>query len=196
MAKKSFNILRPQLSPPTAWDKIYQWMVGTARIVIIVVEIIVVFAFGIRVVVDTIGKNLDKQIVQKDAALNAYAPSEAEFRSVQNKTDAYRGLWVNSSGNFKLVQYLRTLLDQYSGAISFQINPQSVSISGELFSNEIKAIEQAMKSRDLINDNSDPLFSSVELPSIESEGDESNPLTTFSISARLLFEVEKRQLGI
>jgi len=62
MSEQGFNLLKPQKTPPTLWEKIYAWVLGTARIIVIIVEIIVVFSFGARIAVDTIASRLDKEV--------------------------------------------------------------------------------------------------------------------------------------
>src|SRR5688572_23715853 len=95
----TFNLLKPLPSPKTAWDKIYDWVLGRARIVILITIILIALAFIAKVVVDTDAKNKDKSIDTLTTRLQFYATSsEPVFRTFSAKTDNYIKVWNGSSG--------------------------------------------------------------------------------------------------
>src|SRR5690606_9013517 len=95
-----FNLLKPYAPPLSAWDKVYNWILGRARIVMIVAEIVVAIAFVGKVIVDVDAKNLQEQIDIKDFELRQYATTiEPVIRKVQAKSNLYAELW-NTSTSF------------------------------------------------------------------------------------------------
>jgi hypothetical protein len=193
--KKGLNILRDQLAPPTSWDKIYKWMLGSARVVIIVVEIVVMLAFAVRIVVDTEGGNLDKEITSKQAELSAYKSQELNFREVQIKADKYRVLWESSSNLSVYMSYINDLLSDTSGEISVRIENDEITIRGLLPLNEINAIESALKgAADSSNETSIINLRSVELAEINTRGGGLEGLGEFLIRANIIIPEIKRTL--
>ena len=197
MSTKGFNMLRPQLTPPTAWDKLYKWMVGTARIIVIIVEFIVIIAFGTRVAVDTISKNLDKEIVKLNAELSAYSDSEFIIRNVQDKTNAYQSLWENSSNLSIYIDFINDLIINYPGIISLQISKTEINISGELPLININELETKLK-ENVESDNitNIRLFNSIEVNTVESEGVNPGEIASFSIRAKLEPQEQNRTLSL
>ncbi len=185
MSRLGFNLLRPQLSPPTSWDKIYQWMVGTARIIVLLVELVVIAAFGIRVVVDTIGKNLDKDIERKQVELEAYKSSELQYLEIQNKTDSYRTLWEQSSNLSEKMVYVNELLESYYGLINVKIDQEELSITGELPLSFVRELENSLKLNTLGNtEGNQAIFNTVELIEVDSKSGNEGDIASFSILAR------------
>lgn len=195
MSTKGFNLLRDQLAPPTAWDKIYKWIVGTARIIIILVETIVIVAFAARIVLDFIGKNLDEEIADLDTRLGAYDLLEEEILGVQTKTSTYEGMWNNSSNISPYYNYIAQLLGSYNSDLSVSIDNSGVSINGELRVSQIDEIENDMKSRLVGEGSSEALFTEVTIGDVDSEGKTEDDLATFSISANFIQEEINRELN-
>lgn len=194
MALRGFNLLRMQLTPPTAWDKIYQWMVGTARVIIIVVEIIVVIAFGARVVVDTIAKNLDEKIERRDAELAAFRSTELEYRNIQQKTALYRELWTQSSDLAFYFDYINNLVRNYIGLITISLSNEEVNISGELPLSDVGILEEKMKA-DKLGSSPNPIFTDVQLIDVDSEGKTESELATFSLVGWFISRDTTRELN-
>lgn len=189
MPKIGFNLLRPQLSPPTAWDKIYQWMLGTARIIVIIVQIIVIAAFAVRIYVDTVSRQLDEEIDKKDVILSSLEPREEQIRDVQLKSGIYTELWEQSSSSNRYVTLINNLIRGYDGLLSVNVNKTSILISGEMNEDDIADLEDRLKERELPSGQDyDPtsgniLFDRVTLTDVES--DESG-IASFSIQIELI----------
>ena len=130
--KKGFNLLKPQAEPPSVWSKVYDWVLGSARIVIIVVEVIVLIAFGIRIIIDLQGKDLDQKIAQGEAVLNVLKDSELKFRQIQNKTSAYQSIWNNTKDYTALIENINSLLPVNTSIkdLLISIDQDVISISG------------------------------------------------------------------
>ena len=148
--KKGFNLLKAQAEPPSVWTKVYDWVVGTARIVIIVIEMVVLVAFGIRIYIDMQSKELDKKIVQNEAIMGVMRESETTFRKIQNKTSTYRSIWIGSPDYALLIANINKLLPLSTSIRDFAINidSQSITISGsapKAKEEDIKNLESALK---------------------------------------------------
>jgi hypothetical protein len=133
------------------WSKLYEWVLGSARIIIILVEIVVLVAFGFKVWVDIQGKELDKSIERSEAIVNAMATSEKEFRLVQAKTSSYKTIWNASTDYSKLLANINSLLPITTSikdiTVNFDKNQISISgISPKSKESEIKNLENDLKS--------------------------------------------------
>ena len=149
--KKGFNLLKSQAEPPSVWSKLYEWVLGSARIIIILVEIVVLVAFGFKVWVDIQGKDLDKSIERSEAIVNAMATSEKEFRLVQAKTTSYKLIWDASIDYSKVLANINSLLPITTSIkdITVSFDKDQISISGispKSKESEIKNLENDLKS--------------------------------------------------
>mgnify|MGYP007051591394 CR=1 FL=1 len=194
MAQRGFNLLRPQLTPPTAWDKVYKWMVGTARVIVILVEMVVIIAFAVRIVVDTIGKQLDDEIKQKDTQLDAYTQIEKDLRDIQVKADAYKDIWKASSYYSDEVIFINNLIKKYGGTISVQLTKDEVNISGSIPLKFINELETAFKDNMNSMKEQEKLFKSVELVNIDSAGRNEYEEANFTLRAKLIERTIYRSL--
>lgn len=148
MGLRGFNLLKKQADPPTAWEKIYTWVLGTARIIIIIVEFIVVISFGTRIIVDTQAKQLDKKIEDKQRSLSAFSTQEADYRKTQMKMSNYKAIWQNSSNYSELLREIDNYLNSNFSNLSINITDQVVTIRAEGDVDKISDFENAMKSSD------------------------------------------------
>lgn len=144
--RKVFNLLKPSQPPPTGWDRIYDWLVGRARVVMIVAEIIVAVTFITKVVVDTQAKALEDEIARKDTELKQFEIStEPTLRSLQNRARSYKKLWNTAT---KYSDYLAEI-DGYilnpGSDLLLTFNNSSILISGEESFQNLSQIEASMK---------------------------------------------------
>ena len=148
--KTGFNLLKMQAEPPSAWTKIYGWVIGTARVVIIVAELTVLVAFGIRIYIDVQGKDLDARIDQSEAILNVMSSSEKRFRVIQNRTDMFRTIWNSSPDYSPLLTNINGLLPTSTSIkdLAISIDNKQLVISGtapKSREQEIKDLEANLK---------------------------------------------------
>ena len=148
--KKGFNLLKEQVEPPSVWTKIYDWVLGTARIVIIIVEVIVLIAFGIRIFIDLQAKELDSKIEQSDAVMNVLLTSETSFRQIQNKTAAYETLWNGTMNYSDVVNNINSLLPVNTSItnLTIAIDQENVTISGvadKTREEDVRLLEENLK---------------------------------------------------
>jgi len=130
--KKGFNLLKIQAEPPSVWTKIYNWVLGTARVVIVTIEVMVLIAFVIRIVVDLRGKELDAQIERGEAVLDVLKASEEQFRIIQAKTAAYKQIWTNTPDYSDLIENINSLLPVNTSIseLTIYIDKEIITISG------------------------------------------------------------------
>lgn len=192
MPKKGLNLIRPQIAPLTLWDQAYKWVLTAARIILILIEVVVIFTFIIRIVVDTQGRDLDKDVSSIDNQLAEYTNAEVTFRKTQEKTTAYDQLWTQSSDYTVYARYINNLIRNETGEITVQMSKTLITISGSIPLQSVRVIEQSMKNAVNSTDPNNPIrFKKVELVDVDSSaGNEAS----FSIRAELIPTLEKRDL--
>ncbi len=146
MTLKGFNLLRKQKEPPTVWEKIYAWTLGTARIIIIIVEIVVVGAFATRVVIDTKAKKLDKEMKLRQLTLANLSDTELKYRKIQDKNSIYKDLWRNSSNYYLVAKDLENYLSSNFSDLQVSIEKGELIIRGEGDIDKIAKLENDIKS--------------------------------------------------
>jgi hypothetical protein len=177
MIKKGFNLLKPQLEPPTVWTKIYDWVLGTARVIIIVVQIIVVIAFAIRMVVDVQSKNLDREIVAKESVLSSLQESELRFKKIQKQTAAFEKALNISMIYSAIFAELNVLMPNNATELNIQFVSTSILISGKASVSAIGNLETELKtSRN---------FTNTELVQVESRGISQDETADFTIRTQI-----------
>lgn len=175
MAQKGFNLLQPQEAPATFWDKAYAWVVGTARVIIIIVEIIVFGAFVARFVLDSQTKNLDEQISVQQARLDAVAEKEEYFRGVLGKSTSYKEIWENSSSYADIWGELNTYLPTISTDISVQVKNDTLLIRGFSALSSVSSLEGSLKGS--------KTFERTEVFEVQNEGGGAQDQGTFALRA-------------
>lgn len=170
MAKKRiFNLLKPEIPPLTVWDKIYDWLIQRARIVIVFTEILVVIAFMSKIVVDTQAKNKEKKIEQLNNEVRFFAlEKEPKFREIQAKDSDYRLLWNQMNKYSEILTEVYSYLGNTSSDLNVSVSADKVSVSGSIDLESLKRIEASMESS--------PTFSSAYIDNliVESEDVDTN----------------------
>ena len=177
MGETGFNLLQPQEAPPTFWDKAYAWVVGTARVIIIIVEIIVFGAFVTRFVLDTQSKNLDEKIKIQEVRLDALADKEEYFRKVQEKGTQYEEIWKVSSNYTPILKEINSYLPSITSEISMQIRNETLLIRGFGDFNAVSSMELSLK-----NSNT---FDRTEVFEIQNQGGAASSSGRFAVRAIL-----------
>ena len=145
--KRNFNLLKPLQPPSTAWDRVYEWLIGKARVVILVTELIVATTFIFKVVADTTAKNKDKEIDRLTQELSFYVSDlEPKFRQLEFKSDKYIQIWNNASEYNDAVQEILSYIENESSEISMNIQNNIITVFGYEDLDSIKALENAVKS--------------------------------------------------
>jgi hypothetical protein len=163
--RRIFNFLKPAIPAPTGWDKVYDWLIGRARVVMIVAEVVVAFTFITKVIVDTQAKALEDEIRRKDIELAQFELStEPVLRSLQNKARTYKKLWNSATQYGPLLSEINAYVLNPGSDLLITFNNTNILISGEENLDSLSQIEAAMKgSASLIN----PTITSLDAETVE-----------------------------
>ena len=147
MKQRAFNLLKPLDPPKTVWDKVYDWLLDRARIVILITEILVAIAFFAKVVQDTVAKNMDNQIASLTSELAFYSETlEPEFRLIESKDGAYTTIWNNSSQYADVVQEVYSYISNSASEINLRVEGREITIFGTEDLSSLQTLEAALKS--------------------------------------------------
>jgi len=178
MAKSvTFNLLKPLQPPKTAWDKIYDWIVDKARIVVLVTIILIAAAFVAKVVVDTDAKNKNKQIDSLTQRLSFYtAEVEPRLRLLAIKTDSYQKIWNKSSSYSTIIKEIYSYVDNPGADLTIKASDGKVSIFGTEDLTLLRNLEEKLRNS--------PSFTSVNFGSLSIDGsDVQDAKGEYSVSA-------------
>ena len=143
--KQGFNLLKPQQEAPSVWTTIYAWIVGTARVVLIITETAVIAALVIRIVIDVNGKNLDEKVASFESIINIRANEEKKYVDIQSKTKEYQTV-IDKSISYSAI--LNTLNKNIPGSfsnVSISITGNKLIITGEAPNEAIQKMEKYLK---------------------------------------------------
>ncbi|MFC1780404.1 PilN domain-containing protein [Patescibacteria group bacterium] len=189
MQKKSINLLQERGAPPTFWEKLYEWVTNTCRIIVIITELLVLGAFGWRFWLDRTLNDLKEDIEVKGEVLKSLSEEEDGIRILQSKMETFSSLWDQSSNLTPIVKeindYITTDIEDLSVSISSSEGGKTFTISGEMERDEISQIENDLK------DSSS--FSDVALSNIE-RSDEGSDIYSFSMTAKIIFDEVREPL--
>jgi hypothetical protein len=154
--KLGFNLLREQLANEDKWDKIYEWITSTAKVLVIFTELIIVCVFVVRVVVDRRARELTKLLETNHTQLEALATTEGQIRQVQANMVDYTAIWNNSSSFMSVVEEIYSYDRALSNTLMIRLSDQGkIEISGVAKRDDVENLEMLMKSS--------PTYSYVEL---------------------------------
>jgi len=144
--KRPFNLLEPIKPALTLWDKIYDWVLWRARIVILITIILITGIFVGKVVVDTDAKNKTKEIAAVGSRLKVLEDSyEPEFRNLFRREADYVKLWNSSSMYATVVQELNSYISNEIN-LNVRIQGNRLTIFGTEDLSILNQVEVAMKS--------------------------------------------------
>ena len=102
--KTQINLLPERGFETTTTGRVLAWILSTFRIIVIVTEIIVMFAFLSRFWLDAQNTDLTEELEQKQAVLVASSDFEKDFKSTQSRLKIFAGMIVDEGLSSKLVQ--------------------------------------------------------------------------------------------
>ena len=177
MGETGFNLLQPQEAPATFWDKAYAWVVGTARVIIIIVEVIVFAAFVARFVLDTQTKNLEEKIAVQEVKIDALAEKEKYFLEVQQKALVHKDLWTSGSNYSPILKEVDAYIPSSSTDIDLQLKDGILLIRGFSDFNTVSRMEASLKNSET--------FTQTEVLEIQDQGGSDESSGTFGLKAVL-----------
>lgn len=141
-----FNLLKPVKPPPTFWDKAYDWVLGKARIVILITELLIVFAFVAKVIVDTEARAKDEEIASLKGELSFYAAErEPRFRDLQRRDSAYTRLWTASNEYSNVLNEIYSYIRTPGIQLTVRFDKDTVSIFGYDDLASVEELERKLK---------------------------------------------------
>lgn len=149
---RKFNLLKPFIPPPNAWDRIYDWLLGRARVIMVIAEVVVVVIFVTKVVVDIQAKDLNDEIKTRDFELQQYAGDiEPGLRRLQIKADNYVKIWNKSSKYSDILTEIDSYLPNQAANIEISFDAENVVITADEELTALSIIEAKMKSSPSFN---------------------------------------------
>lgn len=186
--KKSINLLEERNAPLTFWERIYTWVTNTCRVIVIVVEAIVLVAFGLRFYYDRQLSDIEDEIEKEASILQNYQQQEQELRELQINLTAYSEIWDNSSSYKDIITEINGIIPKDASELRIGFNDNKVTVSGIIDRESISDLEGDMKNSQT--------FVNVTLTNITSEDsdveDEDTVVTggegfySFTISAEIV----------
>lgn len=167
--KKGFNLLKTQVEPQTVWTKLYRWTTTTARAIMVLVELVIVVAFGIRVVVDLQFKNLNKDIESQESIMLIMKESEQRLRDTQEKVKLYKSIWEDTDYYSNVYIEVIRIVPTSVRDLTFQLNEDELVVKGFADINTVEKIEGDFKNSSL--------FINTELLNFETQGNSADSFT-------------------
>jgi len=147
MARRTFNLLKPLAPPKSVWDKVYDWILGKARVVILITEILIALAFFAKVVQDTDAKNKEDEIARLTAELRFYADTlEPKFRLIERKDQNYVNIWNLTPKYSEVLAEIYSYIPNAASEINVRIEGARVTIFGTEDLSTLQVLEAALKS--------------------------------------------------
>lgn len=150
MAEKNrtyiFNLLKPIKEPRSAWDRVYDWIVSRAKVVVLLAEILIIIGFVGKVIVDNEAKN--KYQAYRSVADNVRffeQTQEAELLQIQAMEKDYRELWDKASNSSVIIAEIIGYIQNPANKIVISMNKREVFITGTNNLQELETLENNMK---------------------------------------------------
>jgi len=135
----SINLLTASIEPQGKWDRIYSWTKNTAKYVVIVTELVVLAAIGVRFMLDGRINDLDKEIRTQKALLDGRQQEDQEVRRFAVALDSISEL---EQTDYTLTQYYKKIQDLIPTTV--QVNALSVQISQVSLSGSVSNYDQLL----------------------------------------------------
>ncbi len=126
----SLNLLEDSLQPLTHWEKIYIWINHTAKYILILAEIALVFTFLLHMYYDTRLSALKDNINKEVQLLQSRRKQETKMVIVVKSLQELEKLNSNNVSVAERQQYILSLVPKGITISSFQLNFNTVSLNG------------------------------------------------------------------
>jgi len=137
-SKNHINLLPSSQFDQTTTGRVLRWLLGTFRMIVIFVELIVIIAFLFRFWIDIQISSLNREIEEKKAIIVAYSDFEKEYRGILAREDFYKSNTQNLIQKNNLLKQIgiKVPLDLKLTEIAFDDKNNKISISGESLAEE------------------------------------------------------------
>lgn len=144
--KKSFNLLKPQVEAPSVWTKVYDWVTGTAKVILVITIIVVFISLLIKIGLDVKENNLDKEITSLENLLHVRNVEEKKYRHLQTKVNSYEKIWNSTILFHPIIDETTKFLPKSAIELVMTIEEKGISLTGKALNNDIDEMENAIKS--------------------------------------------------
>lgn len=136
--KNHINLLPSSQFDQTTTGRILRWLLGTFRMIVIFVELIVIIAFLFRFWIDIQISSLNREIEEKKAIIVSFSEFEQEYRGILARQDFYKTNTENLSKKSDVLEKIgaRVPLDLKLTEVFFDDKNKKVSISGDSLAEE------------------------------------------------------------
>lgn len=159
--REEINLLPERGFETTTTGRILSWILSTFRIIVIVTEIIVMFAFLSRFWLDAQNTDLKEELEQKKAVLSASINFEKNFKDAQKRLEIFSSLAKEGAKSSEMLNTITSYLPPEIFLTSLTINLESLTIEGT--SPNEQSIQQY-----IVNLSSSQKFQEVSLVSFKS----------------------------
>ena len=128
--KTQINLLPERGFETTTTGRVLAWILSTFRIIVIVTEMIVMFAVLSRFWLDAQNTDLTESLQQKQAALIASGGFESNFRSVQTRLKVFSQMLAKEGNSTKIVETAADYLPEDLFLTNVLIELPKVTIEG------------------------------------------------------------------
>ncbi|BCX13652.1 MAG: hypothetical protein KatS3mg085_184 [Candidatus Dojkabacteria bacterium] len=187
-----FNLLKPVEPPKTVWDKIYDWILTRAKIVMMLAEVFIAIAFFSKVIVDTQAKSKIETINSFTAQARLYVDENgvanarlSRYSEIQARSSDYVKLWNGSSNLATVLEEIYSYIPNQVADVNVSIQANRLMISGQIELDTLRSIENLI-------DNS-PTFVDSEITLIIEEDDSLAGLGSYSLEATISEDFLTRQ---
>lgn len=148
--KKTFNLLYVRGRQLDGWEKIYVWLSGTCRIIIIVTLLIIIVSFGFRFVNERELNDLKESSESLSFRLKSYEKRQKDITALQTEMSAYNKAWKPLSNYSKILDDLIALNPQGITNFNIGLTLTGISISGSGSRDAVSNAEIAYKNSPLL----------------------------------------------
>lgn len=183
--KKEINLLPVDKFAASSLGRILAWLLKTFRIIVMSVEMVVMIAFLSRFWLDAKNSDLNDEVKQKRALIEAQANFEEEFTNIQKKLYVFSKITSNQYSTVSEIDLITQNIPSEIFLENIIFSKETITING--FSPFEKSISQFM-----VNIENTDNFESVDLTGIDM-GETGSNLLEFSVTL-IRRETNARQL--
>lgn len=147
--KRSFNLLFAQNRQLDGWDKLYVWLSGTCRIIIILTLLFILFSFGYRFFLERSLNDLKDNLDTVSFRLKSYETRQTEIARVQSEIITYNESWKQFSNLSSNIDALLTIIPKDITDMNFSTSLVGITITGTGPRSKISQIENNFKNSSL-----------------------------------------------
>lgn len=175
MPAKTINLLTQKEFDKSPLGRLLRWSLSYGRYIIVSTEIIVLLAFIYRFSLDRKITDLNDEIEQKSAIVEANLGFENRFRNLQKRVDQIAILFTNQDLVIQVLKHLEQITPTGIRYASFSFSDNLISINGTANTNTSLSFF-------ITNLKSSPLLTNIDITSLSKK---SSTEITFMVDAQI-----------